>query len=49
MMNEIMIYIDVNFSPSKYAFILVFFPRIIVAIINEIIGISILIILIGKL
>ena len=41
------IYRDVNFIPSRYAFDLVFFPNIIVDIIIDIIGINSFIILVG--
>lgn len=37
---DIMIYIDVNFIPSRYAFCLVFLPNIIDDIRIEIIGIN---------
>jgi len=40
-------YIDVNLMPSRYAFSLVFFPKIIVDINNDKMGISILIVFDG--
>ena len=43
------IYIDVNFNPSRYALDLVFFPNIIDDIRMEIIGINNFIIFVGKI
>ena len=42
------IYTDVNFNPSRYAFSLVFFPKMIDDIRMEMIGINIFITLVGK-
>ena len=46
--NDSIIYIDVNFKPSRYAFSFVFLPSIIDDNRIDIIGISSFIILVGK-